>query len=74
VKLGDDVKGRLEAVRNKYEFERLLTPSDVAWVLKVSKRYVIRLWEFGKLRGVKVGRFVRFEAEEVKRFIENNRE
>jgi excisionase family DNA binding protein len=48
----------------------LLTPREVAELLQTTERHLERLVQAGRLRCVKVGRFVRFDPRDVSAFIE----
>ena len=54
--------------------ERLLRPEEVAEILQISKRTVVRWLKEGKLGGVRVGRLWRIPQEELDRFLREGRE
>jgi excisionase family DNA binding protein len=52
----------------------LLTPQDVAAILKTKPKRVLEAARSGALRRVKWGKFVRFTREDVDAFIKAHRE
>jgi len=54
--------------------ESLLTLGEVAELLKVSERTVLRRVEAGELVGVKVGRAWRFTREDLQNYLEKARQ
>jgi len=50
----------------------LLTPNEVAKILKVNVRTVTNLIRAGELKGVKVGRVWRIKEEDLQAFIDEN--
>lgn len=45
--------------------ERLLTPDEVAKLLAVSKRSVRRWTTEGRIKSIRVGRYVRYRTEDI---------
>lgn len=54
----------------RHEQKVLLTPSDVADLLHAKKSWVYEAPRAGRIPHVKLGRYVRFEAEQVDRWTE----
>jgi len=54
--------------------ERLLTPQEVAQHLGVSPYTVGEMARKGTLPAVRVGRFLRFTLEDVRKYVERHRE
>jgi len=53
--------------------EALLTPEEVAGMLRVTRKTVIVMAREGRLPAVRVGRFVRFDRQQIARWIDQNR-
>lgn len=53
--------------------EALLTPEEVAAQLRVARKTVVVMAREGKLPSVRVGRFVRFERQQIEHWIDRNR-
>ncbi|MEM2175127.1 MAG: helix-turn-helix domain-containing protein [Candidatus Micrarchaeia archaeon] len=51
------------------EMEELLTPQEIAKLLKVKLRFVYHLTSSGRIPYVKVGRFLRFRPEDIRRWL-----
>jgi excisionase family DNA binding protein len=51
----------------------LLTPDDVAELLRVARRTVINMARDGRVPHVRIGRFVRFDPNEIDRWIRDQR-
>jgi len=49
--------------------ERLLRPDEVAEMLQVSRRTVVRWLKEGRLKGVRVGRLWRVREEDLEAFL-----
>jgi excisionase family DNA binding protein len=54
--------------------QRLLTTRQVAEILGITPLSVQRMRVAGHLRGVKIGRLVRFEESDVKTFVKRRKE
>lgn len=53
--------------------EALLTPEEVAAMLRVARKTVVVMAREGKLPSVRVGRFVRFERGQIEHWIDRHR-
>ena len=53
--------------------EALLKPEDIADMLGVSRKTVVVMAREQRLPCVRVGRLVRFDAKEIRRWIDNHR-
>ncbi len=62
-------KSKGEAIL-KVEFEKLLTPNEVAAMLQTNSRTVQALARKHKLPGVKIGKFWRFRGSELERWVQ----
>ena len=51
----------------------LLTPDEVAEMLRVARKTVIVMARDGRIPSLRVGRFVRFDAVEIERWLSNQR-
>ena len=51
----------------------LLTPDEVAEMLRVARKTVIVMARDGRIPSLRVGRFVRFDAAEVERWLSDQR-
>ena len=51
----------------------LLTPDEVAEMLRVARKTVIVMARDGRIPSLRVGRFVRFDAVEIERWLINQR-
>jgi excisionase family DNA binding protein len=58
----------LNALANPNE-ERLLDPTAVMYILGISQRTLYRLTSNGRLKSIKAGKFLRFQREELERFM-----
>jgi len=56
------------------ERKRLLRPEEVAELLQVSRRTVVRWLKEGRLKGVRVGRLWRVREEDLEMFLRVERE
>jgi len=56
------------------ERKRLLRPEEVAELLQVSRRTVVRWLKEGRLKGVRVGRLWRVREEDLEMFLRLERE
>lgn len=67
---------RLGQLEKPFSFKRLLSSTEVAFILGVSERFVRRLhYEMGHLKAVRIqksgqGEILRFRPEDVRKFIE----
>lgn len=51
----------------------LLTPDEVAEMLRVARKTVVVMARDGRIPSIRVGRFVRFDAAEVERWLNDQR-
>ena len=58
----------------KKEAQVLLTPDEVAQMLRVARKTVIVMARDGRIPSVRVGRFVRFDSTEIDRWIDQHRQ
>jgi len=61
-------------VSKKKEAQVLLTPDEVAQMLRVARKTVIVMARDGRIPSVRVGRFVRFDSTEIDRWIDQHRQ
>lgn len=50
----------------------LLDYGDAAKYLATSERHIRRLWEYGQISGVKVGKLTRFRKADLDKYIEDH--
>jgi excisionase family DNA binding protein len=53
--------------------ENLLTPEDVAEILHVSRKTVVVMAREARIPCIRVGHLIRFDANEITRWIDRNR-
>jgi excisionase family DNA binding protein len=53
--------------------EALLTPEEVAAMLRVARKTVVVMARENKLPCIRIGRFVRFDRQQIARWIDDNR-
>lgn len=54
--------------------KRLLTPKDVAELLQISVRTLERWVAEGKLPAIRLGRLIRFDPDDIRKFIDERKE
>jgi excisionase family DNA binding protein len=60
-------------VKKEKQPSALLKPEEVAEMLRVARKTVIVMAREGRIPSIRVGRFVRFDAAEVKRWLNDQR-
>ena len=53
--------------------KQLLTPDEVADMLRVARKTVVVMAREDRIPCIRIGRFVRFDAAEIDRWIDNQR-
>ena len=57
----------------KRDVSRLMTPDEIAAVLRIARKTVITMAREGRIPCIRVGRFVRFDQGEIQRWIDGQR-
>ena len=57
----------------KRDVSRLMTPDEIAAVLRIARKTVIAMARAGRIPCVRIGRFVRFDRGEILRWIDGQR-
>ncbi len=60
-------------MKKEKERSSLLTPDEVAEMLRVARKTIIVMARDGRIPSLRVGRFVRFDAAEVDRWLSDQR-
>lgn len=53
--------------------EKMLKPEQMAEMLNVARKTVVTMAREGRIPSIRVGRFYRFDREEIDRWIQKNR-
>jgi len=62
-----------EEVGMKKRNKQLLTPDEVADMIRVARKTVVVMAREGRIPCIRIGRFVRFDAPEIDRWIDSQR-
>lgn len=57
----------------KRDVSRLMTPDEIAAVLRIARKTVIAMARERRISCVRIGRFVRFDQGEIQRWIDGQR-
>ncbi len=57
----------------KRDVSRLMTPDEIAVILRIARKTVITMAREGRIPCIRVGRFVRFDHGEIQRWIDGQR-
>ena len=57
----------------KRDVSRLMTPDEIAAVLRITRKTVIIMAREGRIPCIRVGRIVRFDSDEIQRWIDGQR-
>ena len=57
----------------KRDVSRLMTPDEIAAVLRIARKTVIAMARERRIPCVRIGRFVRFDQGEIQRWIDGQR-
>ena len=62
--------GEEKSMKNR---EKMLKPEQMAEMLNVARKTVVTMAREGRIPSIRLGRFYRFDSEEIDRWIQKNR-